>query len=228
MTSSSSSTRLFHLENCLLGYANESVLLDVNLTIGSGEKIALIGPSGSGKSTLLRHLQGLLPDVVAYCPQHHGLVPMLSTFHNIFMGQLANHPFWYNLLNLIRPQKKEIEAISLVTEKLQFTSKLFTSIDQLSGGQQQRVNIARALFQNRSIFIGDEPTSSTDIYQGQDIISLIGEQHETVIFALHDIELALNSCQRIIGIKDRRIAIDAPSHTLTVESLSHLYQSHNQ
>ena len=173
---------------------------------------------------MLQHFQGLRPEESAFCPQHHSLVPILSAFHNIYMGQLHRHSFFYNLLNLVRPQQKDIDAVKEFAEMLQIAPTLFTSIDQLSGGQQQRVNIARALIQNRPIFIGDEPTSSIDIYQGKEIVSLIAERHETVILALHDIDLALSTCDRIIGIKDQRIALDAPSKSLNSETLCLLYQ----
>jgi len=214
---------LFDLSNCELGYAGDPVLQPINLKIIAGEKVALIGKSGAGKSTLLRHLQQCQPEISAYCPQHHSLVPILSVFHNIYMGQLDKHSIFYNLLNLISPFKKELDAVRDITANLEIESKLLTSIDKLSGGQQQRVNIGRALFQKRSVFIGDEPVSATDWYHGKRILTEICRQHETVILALHDINLALSSCDRIVGIKDHQIVLDAASSTLEVDDLQALY-----
>ena len=215
---------VFSLKNCQVGYEGEIILHNISLDISPGERVALIGKSGSGKSTLLKHLQTLAPNEIAFCPQSHGLVPILSAFHNIYMGDLHRHSFFYNLLNLIKPQKKVLQVVHEIAAKLGIEPTLFTSIDKLSGGQQQRVNIGRALIQNRKIFIGDEPTSSIDDYQSKDIVSLICQQHETVILALHDVELALNSCDRIIGIKDKQISLDAPSSSLNVSNLVSLYQ----
>jgi phosphonate transport system ATP-binding protein len=102
--------------------------------------------------------------------------------------------------------------------------KLFTSIDRLSGGQQQRVAVGRALFAGRPVFLGDEPVSSVDEYQARDIAQIITAAHDTVVLALHDIELALSTCDRIIGLKDGRIALDAPSAALTPHDLAPLYR----
>lgn len=215
---------LFHLEKASVSYGGKAVLTDVSLAISAGEKLALIGESGAGKSTLLRLLRAQQAAQVAWCPQAQGLVPVLSVFHNIYMGQLDRHPALYNLLNLLSPRAKEIDAVTQVAAKLGLQEKLFTSVDRLSGGQQQRVAVGRALFAGKPVFLGDEPVSAVDEYQASDIAQLIVAAHETVVLALHDVELALATCSRIVGLQDGRVVLDAPSQTLTAHDLAPLYR----
>ncbi len=220
---------MFHLDNARVSYGGRTVLAGVNLTIQRGEKVALVGESGAGKSTLLRLLRAQHADAVAWCPQAQagGLVPLLSVFHNIYMGQLDRHSTFYNLLTLLSPRPRELQTISAVADALGLGDKLFTSVDRLSGGQQQRVAVARALYAGKSAFLGDEPVSAVDEYQARDIVQRITSTHDTVILALHDIDLALSGCQRIIGLRDGRIALDAPAATLTAADLAPLYRAHS-
>jgi phosphonate transport system ATP-binding protein len=97
-------------------------------------------------------------------------------------------------------------------------------INQLSGGQQQRTALARALYRHCPVFIGDEPVSSVDEFQSQELLQLINQQHSTVVVALHDRELALHNYQRIIGLKQGQVVLDAPSATLSTEQLAFIYQ----
>src|SRR3990167_11195072 len=103
MSGAMSAPVLLHLDEAVIGYGSRVVLRGCQLSIAAGEKVALLGESGAGKTTLLRQLRALRPADVAWCPQNTGLVPMLSVFHNIFMGRLDRHSFFYNLLNLVHP-----------------------------------------------------------------------------------------------------------------------------
>lgn len=219
---------LFSLDNAQVNYGGNAVLAGVSLTIRAGEKLAIVGASGAGKSTLLRLLRAQRPADVAWCPQAQGptqaLVPMLSVFHNIYAGQLDRHSTLYNLVNLLAPRAREVNAVGNVAAMLGLGDKLFTSTDRLSGGQQQRVAVGRALFADRPVFIGDEPVSSVDEYQAGDIAKIITAAHETVVLALHDIDLALATCDRIVGLQDGKIVLDAPAITLTPHDLAPLYR----
>lgn len=215
---------LFKLDQATVRYGGKAVLTGVSLTVNAGEKLALIGESGAGKSTLLGLLRAQQPAQVAWCPQAQGLVPILSVFHNIYMGQLDRHSGFYNLLNLLAPRPREVSSVSTVAGTLGLADKLFTSVDHLSGGQQQRVAVGRALFAGKPVFLGDEPVSAVDEYQARDIIAIITAAHPTVVLALHDIELALASCDRIVGLQDGRIVLDAPARSLTLRDLAPLYR----
>lgn len=215
---------LFRLDNASVSYGGKAVLAGVTLTISVGEKVALVGESGAGKSTLLRLLREQQPRQVAWCPQAQGLVPVLSVFHNVYMGQLDRHGTLYNLANLLKPREREVNAVGQVAAMLGLGDKLFTSVDQLSGGQQQRVAVGRALFAGKPVFLGDEPVSSVDEYQAQDIAEIITAAHDTTVLALHDVALALACCTRVIGLQDGRVVLDAPAETLTPHDLAPLYR----
>lgn len=195
----------------------------VSLCITAGERVALIGGSGAGKSTLLKALREQRPDQVAWCPQQPGLVPILSTFHNIYMGVLDSHSLAYNLINLIKPLPGARSIVEPIAKQLGLEQQLLSSTDKLSGGQQQRTSIGRALIQQRPIFLGDEPVANVDEYQGEALLQLICQRHETVVLALHDVAQALSFCTRIVGLQDGAIVIDAPSDQLQASDLAGLY-----
>ena len=221
--SSKQSAPLFQLRDQRLQYQGRTVLDNLCLSIASGERVALIGESGSGKSTLLKALREQRPNQVAWCPQQPGLVPILSTFHNIYMGALSSHSLAYNLVNLIKPLPGALNIVQPIAKQLGLEQHLFSSTDKLSGGQQQRTSIGRALIQQRAIFLGDEPVANVDEYQGEALLKLICQRHQTVVLALHDITQALSVCTRIIGLQDGAIVLDAPSEQLQASALAGLY-----
>lgn len=206
-----------------MGYAGHAVLHGLDLCIRAGEKVALLGESGSGKTTLLRHLRAARPQQVAWCPQQPGLVPMLSVFHNIYMGRLDRHSFFYNLANLAFPLPTPREEIAMLAVTLGLRDKLFVSVDKLSGGQQSRTSLGRALYQQRPVFVGDEPVSAVDELQADTLLKLISTQHETVIIALHDVELALRHCTRVIGLRAGQVVLDRPRSQVEAADLLALY-----
>jgi len=216
--------QVFELTDTDLHYEGRVILKGVSLRIVEGERVALVGQSGSGKSTLLKHLRGRAGADVAWCPQHSGLVPMLSGYHNIFMGGLERHSSVYNLCNLIKPFAGPKAEIQRLADQLEIGQVLFNSVDRLSGGQQQRVAIGRALYQQRSVFLGDEPVSALDDFQADKLLSLITQKHPTLVLALHDIDQALKVCSRVIGLKHGRIVLDAQCDQLDRAQLHELYQ----
>ena len=215
----------FRLQQAALTVGGQTVLHDLDITILPGERVALLGESGAGKTTLLRALREQQPNRIAWCPQQPGLVPVLSVFHNLYMGRLDQYATAYNLLNLIRPTQARRRDVSELADRLGLGDRLWTPVEQLSGGQQSRVNLGRALYHQRPLFIGDEPVSAIDERQGADLLTLICEQHETVVLALHNIDQALAHCNRIIGIRAGRVAFDSPSDQLTSADIKPLYPS---
>ncbi len=215
---------LFTLDKVSLEYQQRSVLNNISLTIADGERVALIGKSGVGKSTLLKHLRQLRRHDCAWCPQQPGLVPSLSTYHNIYMGALERHNSFYNLFNLIKPLRRSMAEVSRLAGQLQLREQLFDRVESLSGGQQQRIAIGRALYQQKRIFLGDEPVSSLDTYQAQRLLEHITQQHSSAILALHDTDQALKLCSRLIGLKDGAIFFDLPAQAVSAEHLAELYR----
>ncbi len=178
---------LFDLSEVQATYNGARVLQNITLSIEAGERIALVGRSGTGKSTLLRLLHSRKKEDVALVPQDLGLVKALSVFHNVYMGRLNRNSSWYNVVNLIRPFRSETKAVHAILEKLDLTDKMFVPVGELSGGQQQRTAVARALYQDRPVFLGDEPVSAVDVLQARTVLKLIVENHETVVLAMHDV-----------------------------------------
>ena len=216
---------MIQLRNENLGFKGDIVLHDISLNITAGERVALVGESGCGKSTLLSVLQSRYRANCAYIPQDPGLVRSLSVFHNVYIGSLHRHSTSYNLLNLIWPQQKPIKNISSIVERLGLLDKLFTRVGELSGGQQQRTAICRAILQGGDIVLGDEPVSAADSRQSRVIMDTLFEIFDTVILAMHDVELALQYATRVIGIRDGKIVIDQSTDGLQRHDLDFLYQA---
>ena len=215
---------LFALHNKSIAFKHREVLSNISLEIKRGEKVAIIGISGCGKSSLLNVLFEQQRQQTALCPQQPMLVESLSVYHNIYMGQLQQHHFIYNLINLMRPFAAPKSQVSQLTQLIGLEQQLFTSVDQLSGGQQQRTAIARALYQQQPIFLGDEPLSSVDPVQATALLTLIKSRHHTVVIALHNKQMALNEFDRIIALGNGGIIFDGPATELTDELLMTVYQ----
>ena len=215
---------MFQLTNANLGYKQSSVLRNISLEINEGERVALVGESGAGKSTLLAALQSQLQNEATLIPQDLGLVNNLSVFHNIYIGRLNTYSSVYNLLNLAWPQKREVQKIKPLVERLGLVDKLFKPTGELSGGQQQRTAICRALFQGGSAIIGDEPVSAVDNHMANIIMETLIAKFPTVVLALHDVDLAIKFSTRIIGIKDGAICFDQSTVDLIRQDLDFLYQ----
>ena len=214
---------LIELAKETAGYGGRPVLHGIDLTIRTGERIAVLGRSGAGKTTLLNLLYGRLAERVALVPQGSALVKTLSVFHNVYMGRLDRHPTWYNLRTLVWPARRVVGEVAAVLDLVGLRDALFARAGELSGGQQQRASVARALYNGRPVLIGDEPVSALDRVQGADILSRLTSRHETMIVALHDIFLALAHTDRIVVLDSGRIVLDSPSRTLTAADLIPYY-----
>ncbi len=214
---------MFLLESASVCYKTEAALTDITLRIPAGQKVALVGRSGSGKSTLLKLLYEQRPKEIAWVPQDYGLVVSLSVFHNVYMGQLGRQPLWYNLVNLVKPLRRPVDAVREILDVVQLRDKLFEPVGELSGGQQQRAAIARALMQSGEILLADEPVSSLDEQQSRLVMATLCQRFPTVVLAMHDIDLALAHCDRIVGMDRGRITVDAPASSLNRDDLLDIY-----
>jgi macrolide transport system ATP-binding/permease protein len=204
-------------------------LNDINLTIESGEMVAIVGASGSGKSTLLniigcldrptrgtysvagRKTCDLNPDALADLRREHfGFV--FQRYH--LLGDLTA------LGNVEMPaiyagaerHTRHARALALLS-RLGLSDRIEHKPSQLSGGQQQRVSIARALMNGGNVILADEPTGALDRQSGQEMMRLLKELHQeghTIIIVTHDMMVA-EYAQRIIEISDGQIIADRPT-----------------
>src|SRR5918995_4590225 len=214
---------LFELRGASVGYEGRPVLVDIDLAIRRGERVAVMGRSGAGKSTLMKLLFGQRPAEVALVPQAAALVRTLSVFHNVFMGRLDRRSTLHNLRTLVSPRRDDVDEVGRVLDSVGLADKLFAAAGTLSGGQGQRASVARALYNGRPIVIGDEPVSALDRVQGDEILSLIGRRHETLVLVMHDIPLALAHADRIVVLERGRKVLDRPASALTAADLVPYY-----
>ncbi len=196
------------------------VLNDINLDVGRGEFIALMGPSGSGKSTLLNLIAGIdqpnegtievdgvdiatlsegeLADwraaTVGFIFQFYNLLPVLSAFENVELPLL--------LTGLSSRQRKE--RVATVLELVGLSDRAEHLPNELSGGQQQRVAIARALVSDPLLIVADEPTGDLDRTTGGEVLALleqlVRELGKTIVMVTHDPKAAA-SAQRLVHLE---------------------------
>jgi putative ABC transport system ATP-binding protein len=212
-----------------LGDETVKALDGINVNIGMGEFVAIVGPSGSGKSTLM-HTIGLLdtPSEGKIFLQEQDVSTLsaderakLRNKHIGFVFQAFNLlPKTTSLDNVALPliysgitNGKRLESAKKALETVGLPDRLYHFPSQLSGGQQQRVAIARALVNNPDLILADEPTGNLDSKSGIDILNLLkklnGEGH-TIVLVTHDLKIA-SSAKRIIEMIDGKVVSDTKS-----------------
>ena len=209
------------------GVGNSKVIaLDgVNLEIGRGEFVAIVGPSGSGKSTLLHIIGGVDSpddgkvyidgnDISKYSTKELAYfrrrkVGLIYQFYNLIPNLTVRH----NIELPLKLDKRKInqDEFSDIVKKLGMESKLDSFPSELSGGQQQRVAIARSLIYSPSLVLADEPTGNLDRENSREIIEILKYFNrtlkQTIIVITHDESIALEA-ERVITIVDGKIVGD--------------------
>jgi putative ABC transport system ATP-binding protein len=209
-----------------MGAEEIHALRGVSVQIERGEYVAIMGPSGSGKSTLMNligcldtptsgsyllngkqvsrmndnELARIRNEEIGFVFQTFNLLPRLNALRN------AELPLVYAGVNAKRREELARQAL----EKVDLTPRLGHRPNELSGGQRQRLAIARALVNNPSILLADEPTGNLDSKIGQEIMLLFGQLHaagNTIILVTHEPDLAAYA-NRIIQIRDGQIERD--------------------
>ena len=223
-------------------------LRGVNLKIKKGEFISILGPSGSGKTTLLRSINGLekiesgniffedekitetnLPEIqkkTGMIFQEFNLVNNLSAINNVLTGLLNSSSKFLSMFYIFRKEQK-LEALRAL-ETVGLLNKSYNRADELSGGQRQRVGIARAIIKKPTLLLADEPVASLDPKAANLIMSLLKkinrEFNITVICNLHQVELASQYSDRIVGLLEGEVLFNDQAKNLDKTSIKAIYK----
>lgn len=244
-------TAILEIQGLVKRYGRgETALQGVDLHVPAGQVMALIGPSGAGKSTLIRCVNRLveptegtirLADVeltslgkadlrrarvdIGMIFQEHALVDRLTVMENVLSGQLGSVGFWASQFRRF-PADTVARSFELL-KRVGIEEQLDKRADQLSGGQRQRVGIARALLQDPKILLIDEPTASLDPKTSRQVmrllIELARENELAAIINIHDVALATQFVERIVGLREGKVVFDGPPAELTEAVLTEIY-----
>jgi iron complex transport system ATP-binding protein len=213
------------LDNVSLGYGGQTILKDISMQANPGELVGVIGPNGSGKSTLLKSIIRMLKpysgqifingnsldrlkhndlaQLVAIVPQNPVLPELFTALEVVLMGRTPH-------LGLLRYESsKDLVIVQKSMEVTQTEHLAERRIGEISGGEKQRLVIARALAQEPKILLLDEPTAHLDINYQVETLELVRrlcvEQDLIVLIALHDLNLAVQYCNRLIILNRGKI-----------------------
>ena len=228
-------------------------LQEISLQISAGEQVAVIGPSGAGKTSLLQVLSCAQRPTIGECliggkdpwrlssrelralrgqlflaPQVPPLPPRQRVVTSVLAGRLPAMSLAASLRSLFYPI--DIPAAYEALKFFDLSDKLFDRVDRLSGGERQRVGLARALISPASLWLIDEPLSALDPMRARlaisSLVMLARERGITMVATLHQVDIALEHFDRIIGMLEGRIVFDLPSTKVTRSRLDNLYKQH--
>jgi phosphonate transport system ATP-binding protein len=233
-------------------YANgHEALKSVSLRAEAGEIIAIIGRSGAGKSTLLRCIDGLQKPTegsivldgetitalsegqlrrtrrkIGFIWQEYNLVDRLPALTNVLTGRLGYSGDFSSLFGYFGRSHREIALHNL--ERVNLYEKALQRADRLSGGEKQRVSIARAISQEPTILLADEPVASLDpelaVQVMSDLARVAREDKVLTLINIHHVELAREFADRVIGIAKGEVIYDGPTSGLTDTVLDRVYR----
>lgn len=236
---------VIELSNGAVAIAGRPILRGIDLTVHSGEFVALMGANGSGKSTLVRALTGLRPLAsgslslfgtpfedfhdwrrVGFVPQRGGAgsgVPA-SVWEIVASGRLTHR-------RLLRPLgRRDRAAIAEALEVVGLSHRASDGVTTLSGGQQQRVLIARALAGEPELFFLDEPTAGVDLPNQRvlaDTLETLSVRGSTIVLVAHELGPMAPLIDRAVVMRDGRVAYDGPPLASADVATAHLDGHHH-
>ena len=225
-------------------------LRSLDLSITSGEQVAVIGPSGAGKTTLLQVMACALPPSAGklqldghdpwslsrsllqrqrgqlfLAPQVPPLPPRQRVVTSVLAARLPSMGLLSSLRSLFYPS--DIPAAFDALDHFDLADKLFERVDRLSGGERQRVGLARALLAPAKLWLIDEPLSALDPTRSKQAVAALQdsarERGASLVATLHQVDVALAHFPRIVGLRDGQLAFDLPAAQVTQERLARLY-----
>lgn len=226
-------------------------LKSVSMTVEQNEIIAIIGRSGAGKSTLLRAINGMQPVTagsivldgeevtgmnraqlrslwrdVGFIWQEYNLVGRLPAITNVLTGRLGYNTHPLGWLGYFDRHHREIALRSL--ERVNMLHRAKFRADRLSGGEKQRVSIARAISQEPKLLLADEPVASLDpelSWQVMgDLARVAREEGVPTIINIHEVALAREFTDRLVGIAEGVVVFDGPPENLTEDAMNRIYR----
>jgi len=221
-------------------YNSHPVLTDVRFSVGEGKLVAILGPNGVGKTTLLKCINAILKpkigtalvdgaDVLRLPPREIaarvGYVAQrteparMTVFDTVLMGRKP-HIRW-------QVSDDDLKIVDAIINRLGFAHLALRHIDQLSGGELQKVAVARALVQEPRLLLLDEPTSSLDLKNQVEILSLIrrvvDEHKVAAVMTMHDLNTALRFADSFLFVKDGRIHAQGDAGTVSPDLIAEVY-----
>ena len=242
---------MLRVDGLSLRYPNgKQALAGVDLEVRQGELLIVLGGNGCGKTTLLRCITRALSPTsgevwlsgreisrlsgeklrrarldVAMVWQHASLVRRRNVLANVVSGALGRHQTWWTALGGMPAE--ELDLARLYLHQVGLPHLAAQRASTLSGGQAQRVAIARALAQRPLVMLADEPVASLDPEAAQEIMRLLRklahDEGHAVLCVLHQVDLAFDYADRVVGMRDGRIAFDQRRAEVSHEQVQRLY-----
>jgi iron complex transport system ATP-binding protein len=226
-------------------YGREAVIDDVSLELHAGEMLGVIGPNGSGKSTLIRLLSGVLRAsagavaihgtpigayprralgrAVAVVPQETLIEFPFSVTEVVLMGRSPH------LGGFAFEGDRDLQVARQAMQRTGVLHLAQRSIHELSGGERQRVILARALAQETSVLLLDEPAAFLDIRHEVEIYDLLHDLQQegrSILTVLHDLNLAALYCDRVALLKGGRLhRVGPPAEVITYQAITEVYET---
>jgi len=212
-----------------MGTEHLHALRGVSITIHKGEYVAIMGPSGSGKSTLMNligcldtptrgnywlagrlvsqldddELASIRNQEIGFVFQTFNLLARATALHNVELPMIYNGT----------PSEERLDRAKKALAQVDLSERMMHRPNELSGGQRQRVAVARALVNNPSILLADEPTGNLDSATGAEIMALFARLHQTgntIILVTHEADIAEHA-HRVIRVRDGKVERDEPT-----------------
>jgi ABC-type Mn2+/Zn2+ transport system ATPase subunit len=213
-------------------YGRDPVLVNVDLQVGVGEFLGVVGPSGSGKSTLLKAIAGSVEPIAGRIVRDPalsiGYVPQVETVNWFFPVTVREAVLMARVdgNRLPWPSRQEVAESQRVLDRLGLGGLANRHIRELSGGQQQRVFIARAMLGEPKLLLLDEPTSGVDVRTRHDVMHVIHELHHeglAIVLTTHDLNGIASHLPKLVCLNREVIATGSPRQVITSEVLEKTY-----
>ena len=243
MTEATTGSEILRCEHISKNYGAVTALTDINLRLGKGEVLGLIGDNGAGKSTLLKILCGFQPpttgaillegEEVRFKSVDHArslgidavyqdlaLIPQLTVFQNMYLNR---EKVSWPLLNNRAMRREAQEHLNEIGVQI---PDINAPVARLSGGQRQAIAVARSVFSNPKILLLDEPLAAMGVKEGTLILDLITQLKQqgnvSVIIIAHNYGQVLEVCDRVNLIQGGRITLDKRSDETSADELTEL------